>query len=509
MKNNQLITTNEQTQLLLNQEASALSLRNAVYESARFAIPFALSRVAIALQNFGNGIVIQKLNIPTVIAAAPIMFMIQQNAIGAARGALSSVNAIVGNLNGHEKFEKIGPAINQGLVLGALLGIPTTILFSTSRHWLSLLGIDQELVRHVSEYLQALSYGIVPMYWSVMDQQFLLSIKRKYSPIVLNTLMVFASMAIGFPLSLSKTNTAFLGYGISMASIITFLSGRYYLYKHKVNGVLDREKYHLFSLNFNSDTSFCELFGLSFPTALQAISEWLPTMLIAILTSNSKDTLEAEAPSMQMLLVLIQILLGLGTASTVSVANALGKARTFYEQGQHDNEILWKKNARMIGFAELIVTTAVTLPAALFCIVYPDILVKLFSNNPNVTSLANNMLRVTGATLILDGIRNTTTGLLLGKKQRVDNFFTSITNLMITSAAAIALGYFTQKEMGPLSFFLFRMLGILISASLLLYRWNQGSKIQTSFNFFSEPVGLTQAATYGVSMTNIEAAPTH
>lgn len=460
-------------------KSDRLSLKTAMSESARFAIPFALSRVVSAVQNFGNGIIIAKLDIPDAVAASPVMFMLQQGVTGAARGALSTVNVVVGSLNGQMKFEQIGPAVNQGLLLGTLIAIPTAALFFSATDWLHLLGMNSSVAMQAGQYLRAISYGIIPTYWSVVDQQFLLSIKRTRSPIMLNSLFVASSMAIGFPLAASHLGLAGLGYGVSAAAMITFLTGRCHLYFNKIGEVLDRERYNLFCKSFDSGTSFKELLGLSFPTALQATSEWLPTMLIALISAsgaNAQETLEAEQPSMQMLVMLNQILLGLGTAATVSVANALGRSRACAEQNQPANEIIWKENARTIGYADLVVTALATLPPALFCVLYPDPIVRLFSNDLLSYPLARSMLRLTGATLLADGIRNTATGALLGKKKRTDNFFTSISNLAITSAAATVLGYVSEDALGPLSYFIFRMIAIVITAALLLNRWNQGSR---------------------------------
>jgi Na+-driven multidrug efflux pump len=462
-----------------------ISYRTATRDAAGFAAPFVLTRLMTAIQNIGNGIAINALNSPAATAASPVMFMIQQSITGTARGALSSVNAVIGNLNGQMKYNQIGPAVNQGLLLGTLLGIPTTALFFMSPAWLEVFGLENEVAQQAGEYLRSLSYGIIPSYLTVVDQSFLLSIKRKRSPLLLNTLLVSTSMAAGFPLGIYYNNLAWLGYSVSAASLLTFAVGRGYLFLNKVDGILDREKYNLFTKSFISGTPFKELLGLSLPTALQAISEWLPTMLIAILSAkgaNAESTLESEEPSMQTLVILNQVLLALGTAATVSVSNALGRAIACAEKNDSINQNIWKKNARTAGFANLIITTMAILPPALFCAIYPTPIIKLFSNEESAYPLGETMLRITGGTLVIDGIRNTATGALLGKKRRQDNYFTSITNLAITSAAAITLGYFVEEELGPVSFFMFRMIAISITAALLLHRWNYGSKVEDTLS---------------------------
>jgi Na+-driven multidrug efflux pump len=96
--------------------------------------------------------------------------------VGTSRGALSSVNAVIGTLNGQMKYNKIGPAVNQGLAMAVILGIPTTTIFFTAGYWLELSGMEPALAQQAGKYLKTISYGIIPTYMSVVDQSFLLSI---------------------------------------------------------------------------------------------------------------------------------------------------------------------------------------------------------------------------------------------------------------------------------------------------------------------------------------------
>jgi Na+-driven multidrug efflux pump len=452
-----------------------LHLSTAVVQSAYFALPFALSRVAGAIQSLGNGIILTKLNNQADIAAAPVMFMVQLVLIGTTRGALSSMNAVVGTLNGEMKYDRIGPAVNQALLLGLMLGVPVSVLFYTASDWLKLMGVDESVAEHTGQYLRALSYAVIPTLLSFVDQQLLFSIKRTRAPIVLNTLLIVSSMLIGFPAALIKSDLNWVGYGALIGASLAFLTGRTYLYLNKKDYVHDRMKYNIFTRSLDSGTRFKELLDLSFPMALQAMSEWLPTLLIAFITAhavNSELVLEAEEPSMVVLLMFNQILLGFGTAATVSVANALGRAKAYAEQKKDDDELVWKTNARTIGYSNVIVTGLTTLPFVIFLTAYPGPIVRLFTEYELAYPLAEQMLRIVGASLLLDGIRNTTTGAFLGRRNRADNFFTSMTNLLITAAAATALGYFTEDSVGHLSYFGFRMLGIFMTASVLLIRWD-------------------------------------
>ena len=81
----------------------------------------------------------------------------------------------------------------------------------------------------------------------------------------------------------------------------------------------------------------------------------------------------------------------------------------------------------------------------------------------------------------LDGWRNVFMGALTGRNQPLDNVFSTVTNLIIVAAGATTLGIFTQKEVGDLSVFIWKMLGVLCAtvclATYLEYQGN--SRVST------------------------------
>lgn len=459
-------------------EEDRLSLLDATKKTFATISPFLLSRMMNAGQSFGSAVIINY-SIPEATFAAPVMFMVQMAVMGAVRGTLTTINTIGSKLNGQSRFEQIGPSINQGLVLGTVLGVPTTVLFFCSRRWLVALGTDPKVAELTSQYLKGVSYGVLPTYWGMVDQQFYLSIKRQYTPIALSFFMMSSSIAISYALSSTELKLAGLGYGISAGAALTWVFTRAYMYFNKHQGFEDRHKYQLFCCRLNSGTDSKELLGLAVSTTLRSVGEWLPTTLISMLTANSanaQNNLLAEDPAMQVLVMINQILLGLATAAIVSVGNLLGRASEFAQKNQPANEWICQSNARTQGYANMIVTTLIILPLALLCMVYPNPLIWLFVNNPQTVARAASVLRLTGATLLIDGIRYAATGAILGKKNIADNFSISLINFFVIGAPTAALGYVTQKSLGSLGYFVFRLAGIAAATLLILSRWDKGIK---------------------------------
>ena len=468
------VDTFEKEELLLRQDKK-LSLIAAIKQEAFFSLPFAGSRLILAAQALGYTFFIRYLNLPNLIAAAPVMFMVQQGFTGALRGALSTVNVIVGELNGRRELNRIGAAVNQALIAGAVLGVPVSLLFFFSADLLILLGMNSSVAETVGAFLKASSYGVVPANWAFVDQGFLLSTKKLMPAIMLNTALVAMALGGGIAASLTIGGVQWLGYASSLASALIFIIGRLYFLRQRAHYA----DYHLFQASLASGTSYKKIATLSFPTALQAISEWLPTMLISVLSgllSNGDEILEEQEPSMQFLVIMNTLLLGLGTAATVSTANAIGAVKR--KLATMDAPQLFAiQNVRMIGYANILLTLAtVTLPAVV-CLAYPQAIISAFSPDVTGSRFAQNALRLTGATLFADGVRNTVTGIVLGRKKGRDNFITSLSNLFVVSFLSVMSGFFLEKELGPTSYFLMRFVGIFLMALGLFPWWSKSFDI--------------------------------
>ncbi len=471
------------THLLEEDTAALMSFYDALKEGRQRSYAFILPRLFVAAKSLVNAIVSANLPNPDAAAGLAIGTLLQQLALGIVKGGTVSIEAFIAELNKQNKYDKIGPLVNQALVFSTVIGLPTAISFYYSEALLESIGIEEGVAEEAGKFLRAFSYGFLPLCWTMVDQAYLLSIDRKWSPAMLNAVFVGLSVLISYPMTMSYSkDISWFGYALSVAAIVTLIADRLYLYSNKTDGVLDREKYQLFAKSFDSGFSFLHILKFYFPAVLQGLSEWLPSLLttfvIASKDSNGAD--EAQVPSVQIIVALTQILQALGAAATILVSEKLGKAEEYKKASNlqlHDNMV---KNAELTAYAMSIVSLGYTSLAAIPCIIYPDPVVKLFCHNEELLELSNSMLRTTCATLLVDGVRNVLTGALLGRKYLIDSYFASVTNLTITASASTLLGVFTQKEMGALSLFIWKALAITVSTGLELKYWAVQAKSDTS-----------------------------
>lgn len=410
-------STNELPALSLNENAlKLLSFPEAFWEGMGLSYAFIGQRFFVVMKSLFNAFFAGEFSNPDAAVGLAMGTLFQQLALGVVKGGTGSIDSLFAKLESKNEQRKIGPLIQQARVINTLIGLPITALFYSSDTWLKELGMESSTAGETARFLKALSFGFWFICMSLIDQGFLLSIQRKWSPMILSTVFVLTTMAISYPMALSTQNIAWFGYGTSIAGFLTFLAGRMYLYLNKTDGILDREKYNIFTKSFDSGYSFFDLLKLYLPSAGSGFNEWGPNLITAFCVAKaSEKASEAQVPSVQLVVAFTQILQALCVETSILTSGYLGRAEDYEKKGdsahQADNMI---RNAKLTAYAMSAVTTVYTLPVAVLGVAYPRGLVELFCHNEASYGLADNMVRITSVTILLDGIRNVFMGALLG-----------------------------------------------------------------------------------------------
>jgi Na+-driven multidrug efflux pump len=469
----------------IEHDAKLLSSWEAFVEAWKRSYGFIRPRILVLLKSLFNAFFAAEFSNPDAAVGLAIGTLFQQLALSVIKAGTGPIDNLFAKSNAPQNEPaKTGPLIYQAMIINTVVSIPIMGLFFLSNIWLREIGLNPSVAEETAKFLQAFAIAVWGVGLNIVDQGWLLSQKRKWSPTILSTFFVSVTMAISYPMALSTQNIAWFGYGLSSAAWLTFVAGRIHLYLNKTEGVLDREKYQLFTISLDSGYSFWEISKLYASSAGNGFNEWGPNLAgtLFIASNDSEGADEAQVPSVQALVAMIQILQALGTAAGNITSEKLGYAEA-YEKGLNssDKAINMVKNAKMTAYAMMKVSTIYSLPILIFGAGYPDFLVKLFCKEEQSFELAKNMLRLTAFTILFQGWGEVWRGVLSGRNQPQDNIFATFTNLIIVAVGATVLGIFTQEEMGELSVFTWRMLGTLCAASLFLgYLENQGhSRVST------------------------------
>jgi multidrug resistance protein, MATE family len=478
-----------------------LTLRDAARDVSRISWPFALSRLGVSANILGNGFVTPHIGADAV-AAGPVMISAAYAIIGPPRSVLLTTGILIGKVHGEIKAleadasnsmkieqlkQSIGVLLRQSFLLGTLLGAGATAVMLALTPILKTTSIDPGVQKNISDFLNATAIGLLPMFWSTSDQQFAMATDRKYLPMFFGSLFPVLSMILGYPLalgagSLPKLGTAGLGYGMSAASWISFLSLRAYflksefadynIYKKEIAGLLEK---------------MSDLCRLGFPMGFQALTEWGNLFAMSqLLVPTGKDSAMAANASFQIISSFAILSSAIGQGISVKIAQQLGMLKTANDDNNTADMAICSDNAKMLGNAGAGVAVTISAVVALVLVAFAEKIQSVFvandsANYDDVMQLGKIMLITNAVSLILDTTRNMPSSALAGSK---DVLFAPTVSMLSMSVAALAVGWHlsVQQNLSPNYLFVTRNIGIVIAAAAIGIRWSRKSHLPPAAN---------------------------
>lgn len=482
------INNNESAEQTGEETISPLSYLAAMKIVSLFAIPFTLSRIAVAVNVIGNGIVFAKLG-DNAAASGSLSTTIIYAVAGSARTALLSTGIIAAKhhglatefernndrLSAENEYTRIGDISRQGLIFGTLLAIPSAGIMFGIGPLLSVMGISSDVVQDTRDILLSTMIGLLPIYWSTTDQQVALSIKYKNIPLIFGGAYAGLSMLIGYPLALGyfglpKLGTTGLGYGTAAAAWISFLALRIYFWREEFN------HYHLFAIKLSGlGNEAPRMAKLGFSMGFQAITDWGNlTVLSALLDKSAKNASIAALASIQCITAFTLATSGLGQTVSVQISNLLGQMDALQQMNHRQSMTIINSNIKKIGNAGIIIAEIASLAACGILTGLPKQIDAVFMNTDDVDAqtllLAQAMLIANGIGFIIDTIRNIGASALSGSK---DVLFAPIVSLITMSVMGLTVGGCLSMLLGLSANWLFitRDVGILLAAVAIMHRW--------------------------------------
>jgi Na+-driven multidrug efflux pump len=485
----------ERAPLLAEVDAPSISsptFLQTAWDVSTFSAPFAISRVAVAVNVIVNGLVTPYIG-PNAVAAGPEMISTVYAILGPGRAILLATGILVGKLQGEikklteqgkmaevEKRQKaIGRQLMQSFIFGTALGIPSIAIMVGMGPILQHVGMSPEVVSDIEGFLNGTAVGLMPIFWSTSDQQFAMGTGLKNLPMIFGTLFPVLSMAIGYPLALGlgglpKLGTAGLGYGMSAAAWISFIALRLYFLKPEF------KPYGIYKVPFETVfKDIGELLKLGLPLGYQALTEWGNLFALSQLLTD-KDVAIAANGSFQMITAWTLVSAALGQGVSIKISNILGQMQVIANEpaalsSQNDLRVL-DRNIRKVGNAGIVVGALATLLFSGAIIGGAQEIQSIFvsQDSPNydqVMDMAKLMLIANAVGLIVDTIRNVAASGLAGSK---DVMFAPTVSLLAMSFLALITGGLLTRywDMDSNLLFITRNVGILLAASAIIHRWS-------------------------------------
>lgn len=207
---------------------------------------------------------------------------------------------------------------------------------------------------------------------------------------------------------------------------------------------------------------FHEIFKLGIPTSLQFFFEISAFSGAALIMGMvSKNAQAAHQISINLSSITFMICSGLAMASSIRVGNQLGK-----------KDFPAMRNAGISAFIQVALIMAL---CSLVFILFRSYLPLLYIDDPDVISIASLLLIYAAIFQIPDGLQVTALSSLRGLQDvKIPTLITFVSYYM----AGIPISYFAAIEfgMGAEGVWLGLLIGLFISASLLIYRFHSLSR---------------------------------
>ena len=429
------------------------------------AYPVMLSQLGQVAVGVADSMMVGRLGALELAASSlanSIFFVALMFGIGISMG----LTPLVSNAFGKGKTNQISRLFSNSLLINFLAGVALfglVLLFSQS---LSLLNQPKEVEALALPFLLIITASLVPLMVFQAFKQFVEGLSQTkqamFITIAANLVNVFLNWLLiwghwGFP------ELGFLGAAwatlISRVLMMVLMGGY----------VLTSKRYRDFKIQifrFKPNWTLCQrILKIGVPTGFQFIFEVSAFSAAAIMMGwISVNALAGHQIALNLASISYMMATGLATAGMIRVSHYIGK-----------EDFKGMREAGMVAFG---MAATFMFVCALLFFVLRFFLPTLYIDDPQVISLAASLLVLAGLFQLSDGIQVVGLGVLRGLE---DVKVPTVVTFLAYWGLGLPLGYFLAFTMGlaEKGIWIGLLIGLTLTAGLLLYRFDQLSKRKT------------------------------
>ncbi len=348
-------------------------------------------------------------------------------------GILMGISPIVAQHFGARRLDQIGPTARHGLILGALLGIPTMLILwyvEPVTRWMS---VDPELIPKTLGYAKAASYGMIPVNIYLALRYFNEGLGNTkpamWIPFIGLLFNIGANWVLmygkfGFP-ALGAVGT---GYATALTMGVMCVAMVAYTWRKT-----DFARYHVFALRSRLERRVMgEVARVGLPIGMSMGMEVTMFAVVALMMS-SLGTMEVAAHQIGMNFASVTFMIAFGIASgiTVRVGQVYGRS------GLAD--------ARYSGWTGIGLATLFMTGTALFMFIAPDLILSMYTQDQALIDRARVLLYLAAVFQLSDGLQVSGSGALRGLK---DTTIPMFVNFLSYWVIGLPLGWYLGLKAG-------------------------------------------------------------
>jgi MATE family multidrug resistance protein len=288
------------------------------------ATPLILSTGAWSVQHFVDRMFLSWYS-PEAIAAAMPAGMMSFAVMSFFLGTASYVSTFVAQYFGAKRFDRMGPALWQGVYVALLGGFAQLCLIPFADAIFSFMGHDPLVQRYEVPYFQILCLGGLPFVASSALSGFFSGRGRPWAVMWVNTCATIVNLVLDYALIFGAWG--FPELGIKGAAIATVLSGTFSfgVYLALISRKAYNEKYHTLKGWLPEGELFMRLLRFGSPSGVQFFLEMVGfTVFILLVGRLGTNSLAATNIAFNINTLAFMPMIGCGIAVSVLVGQYLG-----------------------------------------------------------------------------------------------------------------------------------------------------------------------------------------
>lgn len=425
------------------------------------AIPVILAQIAQTAMGFVDTVMAGGYS-ATDMAAVAIGTSIWLPAILFGHGLLLALTPTIAQLNGSGRRERIAHQVRQGFWLAAAVSILIMIVLWNASYIIHAMhDIDPQLADKAVGYLRALLWGAPGyLFFQVARNQCEGLAKTKPGMV-----MGFLGLLVNIPVNyifiyghFGMPELGGVGCGVATASVYWVMFIAMLSYVKRAGSMRDiRGETHSGKPDLNV---LKRLIQLGLPIALALFFEVTLFAVVALLVSPLGIVdVAGHQIALNFSSLMFVLPMSLAAAVTIRVGFRLGQGSTL--------------DAQTAAHTGLGVGVCMAVLTAIFTVALREHIALLYNDNPQVVTLASQLMLLAGLYQISDSIQVIGSGILRGYKDTRSIFFITFTAywvLGLPSGYVLALTDLVVDRMGPAGFWMGFIIGLTSAAILMMLR---------------------------------------
>lgn len=406
-----------------------MKLKDHLLKNLSLSFPIMISQLGHITVGVFDSLMIGKVSVSQLAAvslATSIFSFILLFCIGLSYG----ITPLISSSDRGKKY--VSSILYNGMLVNVISSILLVSFVILTKHLLSYLGQDEEVLFHTYSYLDIICISLIPLILFQTFKQFIeglgftkpsmyISVISNVINVVLNAVLIFG--LFGFP----RLEIIGAAYATLISRVIMFLLILIYcLNDRRFSKYILKTKF-LVNLNYIKD-----IFRIGFASGLQYIFE-VGAFSVATVMTGSIGAIHLAAHQIALNLASISYMIasGIGSASMISLS---------YYDGKRNFE-----DMRRSGFASFLLVFILMIVSALVFIIFRNYLPVLYVDDSSVINIASTLLIIAGLFQISDGIQAVGLGILRGIRDIKKPTIVTFISYWIIS---IPLSYFLGIEYG-------------------------------------------------------------